>query len=100
MDHFSHGDGRRRGAPSRFPAAYGSISRTMEQCGSAMKPSTKRYVQSRGALRRELTACLRTGRALRVPWARSRGRGKAHVGPEVLISERPAEAADRAVPGH
>ena len=58
------------------------------------------YVQSRGALRRELTACLRTGRALRVPRARSRGRGKAHVGPEVLISERPAEAVDRAVPGH
>ncbi len=58
------------------------------------------YVQGRGALRRELTACLRTGRALRVPRARSRGRGKAHVGPEVLISERPAEAGDRAVPGH
>ncbi len=58
------------------------------------------YVQSRGALRRELTACLRTGRALRVPRARSRGRGKAHVGPEVLISERSAEAGDRAVPGH
>jgi IS30 family transposase len=58
------------------------------------------YVQSRGALRRELTACLRTGRALRVPRARSRGRGKSFVGPEILISERPAEAADRAVPGH
>ncbi len=58
------------------------------------------YVQGRGALRRELTACLRTGRALRVPRARSSGRGKAHVGPEVLISERPAEAGDRAVPGH
>lgn len=58
------------------------------------------YVQGRGALRRELTACLRTGRALRVPRARSRGRGKSHVGPEVLISQRPAEAADRAVPGH
>ena len=43
------------------------------------------YVQGRGALRRELTACLRTGRALRGPRARSRGRGKAHVGPEVLI---------------
>jgi len=58
------------------------------------------YIQGRGALRRELTACLRTGRALRVPRARSRGRGKSHVGPEVLISQRPAEAGDRAVPGH
>jgi len=58
------------------------------------------YVQGRGALKRELTACLRTGRALRVPRARSRSRGKSHVGPEVLISQRPAEAADRAVPGH
>jgi IS30 family transposase len=58
------------------------------------------YVQGRGALRRELTACLRTGRALRVPRARSRGRGKSHVTPEVMISQRPAEAGDRAVPGH
>ncbi len=58
------------------------------------------YVQGRGALRRELTACLRTGRALRVPRARGRGRGRSHVSPEVMISERPAEAADRAVPGH
>jgi IS30 family transposase len=58
------------------------------------------YVQGRGALRRELTACLRTGRALRVPRARSRGRGKSHVAPEVMISQRPAEAGDRAVPGH
>jgi len=58
------------------------------------------YVQGRGALRRELTACLRTGRALRVPRARSRRRGKKFVTPEVLISARPAEADDRAVPGH
>jgi IS30 family transposase len=58
------------------------------------------YVQGRGALRRELTACLRTGRALRVPRARTRGRGKHFVGPEIMISERPAEAEDRAVPGH
>ena len=58
------------------------------------------YVQGRGALRRELTACLRTGRALRVPRARSRGRGQPHVSSEVMISQRPAEAADRAVPGH
>src|SRR3954463_16315168 len=58
------------------------------------------YVQGRGALRRDLTACLRTGRALRVPRARSRGRGKSGIAPEILISQRPAEAADRAVPGH
>jgi IS30 family transposase len=58
------------------------------------------YVQGRGALKRELVACLRTGRALRVPRARTRGRGKKFVSSEVMISERPAEADDRAVPGH
>jgi IS30 family transposase len=57
------------------------------------------YVQGRGALRRELTACLRTGRALRVPRVRTR-RGKHFVTDQILISERPAEAEDRAVPGH
>ncbi len=55
------------------------------------------YVQGRGALKRELVACLRTGRALRVPRARIRGRGKKFVTPEIMISERPAEAADRTV---
>jgi IS30 family transposase len=58
------------------------------------------YVQGRGALRRELAACLRTGRALRVPRARARARGKGFVSEEVMISRRPAEASDRAVPGH
>jgi IS30 family transposase len=58
------------------------------------------YVQGRGALRRELVACLRTGRALRVPRARTRGRGKKFVSPQIMISERPAEAGERAVPGH
>ena len=58
------------------------------------------YVPGRGALRREWTACLRTGRALRVPRARTRGRGKQFVTADVLIGQRPAEAADRAVPGH
>ncbi len=58
------------------------------------------FVQSRGALKRELVACLRTGRALRVPRSRTRQQAWAHVTPEVLISERPAEAEDRAVPGH
>ena len=42
------------------------------------------YIQGRGALRRELTACLRTGRALRVPRARCRGRGKEFVGPDIM----------------
>ncbi len=58
------------------------------------------YVQARGALKRELVACLRTGRALRVPRGRAGQKAWAHVSPEVLISERPAEADDRAVPGH
>ncbi len=61
------------------------------------------YIQGRGALARELTACLRTGRALRVPTARSQARGtrgRSFVGPEVQISARPAEVEDRAVPGH
>ena len=57
------------------------------------------FVQGRGALRRELTACLRTGRVLRTPRARTRGRGKAFISPEIMISKRPAEATDRAVPG-
>jgi IS30 family transposase len=58
------------------------------------------FVQSRGALKRELVACLRTGRALRVPRARSKQKAWAHVTPDVVISERPAEVDDRAVPGH
>lgn len=58
------------------------------------------YIQGRGALRRELAACLRTGRTLRVPRARTRRRGKSFITPDVLISQRPPEVADRAVPGH
>jgi IS30 family transposase len=58
------------------------------------------FVQGRGALRRELTTCLRTGRVLRTPRARTRGRGKSFISPDIMISQRPAEAADRAVPGH
>jgi IS30 family transposase len=58
------------------------------------------YVQSRGALKRELVACLRTGRALRVPRSRVGARGKGFVTDEIMISQRPAEAEDRAVPGH
>ena len=58
------------------------------------------YVEGRGALKRELVSCLRAGRALRVPRARNRQKPWAHVTSDVLISERPAEAEDRAVPGH
>lgn len=58
------------------------------------------YIQVRDALKRELIACLRTGRALRVPRARCLRRGKSFLTPEVLISERPPEVEDRAVPGH
>jgi IS30 family transposase len=58
------------------------------------------FIEGRGALRRELVACLRTGRALREPRARSRNKPHGHVTADVVISERPAEAADRAVPGH
>jgi IS30 family transposase len=57
------------------------------------------YVQSRGALRRELTACLRTGRAMRRP-SRKVGQRKNRIPDMINISERPAEAKDRAVPGH
>lgn len=58
------------------------------------------YVQGRGALRRELTACLRTGRTLRTPRGRVGLRGKNFVSSDIMISQRPAEADDRAVPGH
>ena len=58
------------------------------------------YVQGRGALRRELTACLRTGRALRAPRNRTSRGNRSFVTDELLISERPAEVDDRAVPGH
>jgi IS30 family transposase len=58
------------------------------------------FIEGRGALKRDLVACLRTGRALRVPRARSRSKPQGHVTADVVISQRPAEAADRAVPGH
>jgi transposase len=58
------------------------------------------YVEGRGALKRELVSCLRSGRALRIPRTRSGRRSWDHVTDDVLISERPAEVEDRAVPGH
>ena len=58
------------------------------------------YIQGRGALKRELVTCLRTGRALREPRARSRNKAQGHITADVVLSQRPAEAEDRAVPGH
>jgi IS30 family transposase len=60
------------------------------------------FVQGRGALRRELTVCLRTGRALRRPRRMPDGRRarQGKIAGMVPLSERPAEAEDRAVPGH
>ena len=58
------------------------------------------FIQGRGALTRELVTCLRTGRALRQPRARTQNRPQGHVTADVVFSQRPAEAADRAVPGH
>lgn len=58
------------------------------------------YIEGRGALERELVLCLRTGRALRVPRARTQSKTWAHVTPETMINERPDEADDRMVPGH
>jgi hypothetical protein len=58
------------------------------------------FIEGRGALKRELVACLRTGRALREPRARTRNKPQGHVSNDVVLRQRPAEAADRAVPGH
>src|SRR5205823_7592364 len=95
------GAGQRRGVRSRSRTASGSTSPdddSMRISHEAIYQAL--YVQGRGALKRELVDCLRTGRALRVPRARTRARGKQFVSSELMISERPAEAADRAVPGH
>ena len=58
------------------------------------------FVQGKGALRHELTRCLRTRRAIRRPATKRAPTGKGQIGEPVMISERPAEAEDRAVPGH
>ena len=56
------------------------------------------FVQGRGELRRELARCLRTGRTCRKKRGTPDGRGR--IPGMVMISERPAEVSDRAVPGH
>ncbi len=59
------------------------------------------YIQGRGGLKRELVACLRTGRALRKPRRQAdQRRSRERIKDMVMISERPPEVVDRAVPGH
>jgi IS30 family transposase len=58
------------------------------------------FIQGRGALKRELSACLRSGHTLRLPRERARSRGRPFLAGVLMISDRPAEGSDRAVPGH
>jgi transposase, IS30 family len=58
------------------------------------------YLQGRGELRRELARCLRSGRAIRKPQRRPDQRLPRFPAPMLMISDRPAEVEDRAVPGH
>ena len=94
------GCGRARGALSRSRTVAGRLpdDESMRISHEAIYQAL--YIESRGALKRELVACLRTGRSLRVPRARAQQRPQGHVTDEVMISERPPEADDRAVPGH
>ena len=92
------GHGVEPGTDRSPPAARLSGGQTMRISHEAIYQAL--FIQGRGALRRDLTACLRSGRALRVPRARTRRRGKSFIAPEIMISQRPAEVADRAVPGH
>ena len=82
----------------------GWLGRTYPDC-EAMRISHETiylslYVQTRGALRRELTAHLRSGHTTRRPYGRALPSGRGQITGKLMISERPAEADDRAVPGH
>jgi transposase, IS30 family len=97
----------RLGGPQRWSPAQISarlIAEFPDDDSMRISPETiyqSLFVQGRGGLRRELTACLRTGRAVRRPAKRVDGRRAGNrIPPQVMISARPAEVADRAVPGH
>ena len=87
-------------SPERIPARLrGDFleDETMRVSHEAIHRSLR--IQCRGELRRDLGACLRSGRALRGPRARRRSRCRSFAAPEVMMSERPAEGEDRAAPG-
>ncbi len=91
--------------PTVVPAAdrrlaQGDLSQRPGDAGVAREHLPHLYVQSRGALRRELTAYLRTGRVIRRPKGARLPDGRGGRPNTAHISARPAEAADRAVPGH
>src|SRR5690242_5006275 len=97
----STGAGPRRGVQRRSPTAWRWISQTTPTTRISHEAIYQAlYLQGRGALCRDLTACLRTSRALRVPRSRARAHGKAGIAPEILTSGRPADVRDRTVPGH
>jgi hypothetical protein len=56
------------------------------------------FIEGRGALKRELVACLRTGRALREPRARSQDKPQGHVTADVVIGQRPAGSPAPLIP--
>ena len=80
--------------------AEGHLSRRPGDAGVARDIYRTLFVQSRGALRKELTAYLRTGRVIRRPQGVRLPDGRGGRPGILHISERPAEAEDRAVPGH
>lgn len=91
-------NGSMAGRPNRLPTGCALTSRMTIPCLSLTKPSTR--PSTFRVVVRELVHCLRTGRALRVPRGRAQAKAWAHVSEDVMISSRPAEAEDRAVPGH
>lgn len=58
------------------------------------------YIQGRGAMKRDLSACLRSGRALRLLRERARNRGKLFIAGGIMVSDPPAEIEARVIPGH
>ena len=95
------GAGQRPGVQSKSPSVFRldfPDDATMRISHEAIYQAL--YIEGRGALRRDLTACLRRGRTLRVPRARRCSPGKTFVVPEVMLKERPEEATNREVPGH